>query len=188
MKLERRDVLKLAAGAAVAPGVSAQSAPPAAPVVAASPAAGQFFTARELVLLDELAEIIIPTDDHSPGARVAGVAGYLDRDLGARDPALPGVADLWKGWREGLAAVDAASVARHGVPFMEATPEQRLAVIEEAARNEGAPKTPLESFFGRLKGATAAAYYSSKVGLHQDMKYQGNTVLMAFVGVDPAIE
>ena len=32
-------------------------------------------------MLDELTEIIIPTDSHSPGAKAAKVAVYIDKSL-----------------------------------------------------------------------------------------------------------
>ena len=46
------------------------------------------------------------------------------------------------------------------------------------------PKTPEEVFFGELKAATVQAYYTSKIGIHQDMEYKGNTVLQEFVGYE----
>src|SRR5207249_9801174 len=42
---------------------------------------GKFLTAAEYALLDELTELIIPADDHSPGARAAAVAAYIDGRL-----------------------------------------------------------------------------------------------------------
>ena len=53
-------------------------------------------------MVDELSELIIPTDEHSPGARAAKVAGYIDFRL----------ADAWDAqertdWREGLKRIDA---------------------------------------------------------------------------------
>ena len=52
------------------------------------------------------------------------------------------------------------------------------------AQNEEEPKAPAERFFGELKRATAGAYYSSKVGIHDEMEYKGNTLLTEFVGTD----
>src|SRR5689334_1566661 len=40
-----------------------------------------FFTVAEFAVLDDLTEMIIPTDEHSPGAQAAGVAAYLDRRI-----------------------------------------------------------------------------------------------------------
>src|SRR5262249_22473068 len=63
--IPRRQALAVAAGAAAAAlpqAASAQAAkPPALPP-------GRFLTARELAILDEVAELIIPADAHSGGA------------------------------------------------------------------------------------------------------------------------
>jgi Gluconate 2-dehydrogenase subunit 3 len=48
---------------------------------AAEPNAPLFFTKDEFALLDTLTEILIPTDEHSPGAHAAGVAAYIDRTV-----------------------------------------------------------------------------------------------------------
>ena len=67
---------------------------------------------------------------------------------------------------------------------MEATPEQRIAVLTRMAKNEMKPKTPEEIFFRELKHATAHAYYTSKIGIHQEMEYKGNVMLEEFVGYE----
>ena len=43
-------------------------------------------------------------------------------------------------------------------------------------------KTPLEVFFVTAKQATVHGYYTSEVGIHQELKYKGNKVLLEFVG------
>src|SRR6185312_3531618 len=65
--LSRRDILMLLTGAAAALQLPAE---PSSPL---------FFTNDEFRMLDTLTELIIPSDDHSPGARAAGVAAYIDR-------------------------------------------------------------------------------------------------------------
>ena len=40
-----------------------------------------FFTPDEFALVDELSEMIIPADEHSPGARAAKVAAFIDTRL-----------------------------------------------------------------------------------------------------------
>ena len=68
--LTRRDALKIAAGAALSVPVlftRAMAAPATAP--AAAVFAPRFFGKDEFALLDELAEMIIPADGHSPGWR-----------------------------------------------------------------------------------------------------------------------
>src|SRR4029079_7394245 len=68
--------LKLGAAAAAA-GVLSTSTP----LGAQTAATATFFTPAELKLVDELSEMIIPADDHSPGARAAKVAAYIDARL-----------------------------------------------------------------------------------------------------------
>jgi len=87
-------------------------------------------------------------------------------------------------WRDGLKLVDAVSQEMHGKTFLEASPDQRVAVVTRLAGNEMKPQTPEEKFFIELKHHTARAYYSSKIGIHQEMEYKGNRVLTEYVGCD----
>lgn len=131
--------------------------------------AARFLTPAEFALVDELSDMIIPTDAHSPGARAARVAGEIDRRLSEATDA-----DWKERWRGGLRSVDDLARDMAGTNFMRATPEQRLAVLTRMAAGESSPKTPAERFFGQIKGATAQAYYTSKIGIHQDQQYKGN--------------
>jgi hypothetical protein len=179
--LSRRDMLKLAATAAITiPLVGVSSATSAATESAAAQwKAPLFFTRDEFAMVDEISELIIPTDEHSPGARAAGCAAYIDARL----------AESWTDepkteWREGLKAVDAVSQEMHGKPFMQATPDQRVAVLTAISKNEKDPKQPAEKFFREIKARTAHAYYTSKIGIHQEMEYKGNVPIKEFVGFD----
>ena len=128
--------------------------------------------------MDALTEVIIPADDRSPGARAAKVADYLDLVLNESS------ADAKQAWKDGIAALDAASTSQFGKPFADLTGEQQLAIVTQAARNEGQPVTPLETFFGEAKGRTIHGYYTSEIGIHQELKYKGNQFLPEFVGCD----
>jgi hypothetical protein len=160
--------------------LAATAAALTAPLVAPAPAgaagaaqvakvAPKFFSSSEFALLDELSDLIIPTDAHSPGARVAGVATYIDFRLSESLDT-----DQKAKWHSGLAAVDALSQESNGKTFMQSSPEQRVAVLTKIAAAEHDPKTPAEHFFQQLKGWTVRAYYSSKVGIHADQEYKGN--------------
>ena len=46
--------------------------------------------------------------------------------------------------------------------------------LTRMASAESSPTTPAERFFGQIKGATGQAYYTSKIGIHQDQQYKGN--------------
>ncbi len=179
MKLDRREVLKLAAGAALArPILSGEGA--AAPLPA-----GRFFDAQELALLDALAETILPADEHSAGAREAGVAAFVDARLAEKDPKIPALAEERETARQSLAALDALSREMHSQGFLEASPEKRNAVLARAAEGEKDPQTPAEKAFKWAKEQTVFAYYTSKIGIHREMEYKGNTVLVEFVGEVP---
>src|SRR6185369_380552 len=97
-------------------------------------AAGRFFTAPEMALLDELVELIIPADAHSGGARAAGVAGYIDGRLAQYDPAIPVLKADMERWKAGLATVDALARATSGKTFLETSPAERTALLEHMAK------------------------------------------------------
>ena len=118
------------------------------------------------------------------GARAAAVVPLLDRLLAEKDPKIPEYAEERKKWKDGLGRVDVVAQEMHGKTYLDSTPEQRLAVLTRMSKNEGDPKAPEERFFGQLKRATGHAYYSSKVGIHDEMQYKGNTLLPEFVGED----
>ena len=183
-ELTRRDMIKMTVRAAIAtPLVDLKSASAAiaqgTSASAARDKAPRFFTKEEFALVDELTELIIPADDHSPGARAAQVAAHIDMRL----------AESWgeepKGvWRSGLKTIDALSQEMHGRSFMQATPEQRIALLTRISENELKAKKPEELFFVELKAQTARAYYTSEIGIHKEMEYKGNTYLREFVGHD----
>jgi Gluconate 2-dehydrogenase subunit 3 len=179
-QVTRRDMLKLAATAAISlPLAGLGNAAGAATDGAAQWKAPLFFTREEFAMVDEISEMIIPTDEHSPGARAAGCAAYIDARL----------AESWTDepktqWRDGLKAIDAISQEMHGKPFMQATPEQRVAVLTRISKNEMDAKKPEEHFFREIKGRTVHAYYTSKIGIHQEMGYKGNVPIKEFVGFD----
>jgi gluconate 2-dehydrogenase gamma chain len=183
--LTRRDALKtLVAGigaATVIPLVPADVAEAAQKAIAkrkAAAAAPKFFTAAQHRTVDILSELIIPADDRSPGAKAAQVADYIDFALSESPEQARAV------WTEGLAALDAASMAQTGRPFADAMPDQQTAILTEAAKNEFNPTTPLEKFFREAKGRTIFGYYTSKIGIHEELKYKGNQFLPEFVGCD----
>jgi hypothetical protein len=171
--LSRREIMKLMSVAVVAvPGADNKQ-------VTRRPRRKtyQFFTRAEFAMVDELSEMIIPTDDHSPGARAAKVAAYIDKTLGETLEV-----ETKQQWRAGLKSIDSLAREMHGIRFMRAAPDQRLAVLERIAQNEASPQKPEDKFFIELKSRVAHAYYTSKIGLRQELEYKGNTYLREFVG------
>jgi len=164
MKISRREMIQQTAAAAAALPL-AKALPPLAPVPP------KFFTPAEFALVDEMSDMIIPTDQQSAGARAAGVAAYIDGRLAeAFEKEQP------QRWRAGIKAVETLSREMSGKTFMASTPEQRLALLTRIAAAESDPKTDAEKFFPEIKSSTIRAYYTSKIGIHDDQQYKGNVI------------
>lgn len=125
----------------------------------------KFFTPAENELSDQLMEMIIPADHHSPGAHAAKVSLFADWMIATGDDASK------TGWRRGLRLMHQEAA---GSSFSEA--------LAKAAANEEHPSTELEHFFVDLKRMTVNGYYTSAIGIHQDLQYMGNTYLASFPG------
>jgi len=168
--MNRRNVLKIVAlGALTSRGeLWAATHAPHSDELAAWAAGNyqlQFFTAAENDLADRAMEMIIPADSHSGGAHAAKVSLFADRMVSTSSES-----DRTE-WRGGLRLMK------------EEADKSSLAVaLEKAAAGEANPQTDLERFFITLKQMTANGYYSSEIGIHQDLQYQGNTYVAEFPG------
>lgn len=177
VELSRRELIKLGAGAALAVTLAGLDAKAGAQT--AQEKAPLFFTKDEFALVDELTELIIPADEHSPGARAAQVASYIDFRLSESFEEQPKSL-----WRDGLKLIEQLSSEMSGKTFLQASPEQRIALLTRISQNEMNPVKPEELFFKDLKSRTARAYYTSKIGIDTEMEYKGNSYLKEFVGYD----
>jgi hypothetical protein len=164
--MERRAVLKMVALSALSqrlnalPHAAMHAMPPAQ---AAAPYTLQFFNEEESRLLDQLMEMIIPADNHSPGAHEAGTNLFADLMVASSDDAIK------KQWKDGIRL------------FREGAQSSSLAdTLARAAANEENPKTELERFFVMVKQMTVNGYYTSATGIHKEMEYVGNTYLVAY--------
>ncbi len=144
---------------------------------AAAPAL-KVFTHEQYATVEVLVDAIIPTDERSPGAKEARVADYIDLLLSEQEDAKPD-------WLAGLAALDTESQSRFHVPFAKLKATQIDTLLTDISRNEKAPatqQTPLEKFFVTTKDATIHGYYTSEIGIHTDLHYQGNQYIPEFIG------
>jgi hypothetical protein len=136
----------------------------------------RFFNPQEMETIDAISDLIIPTDEHSPGAKAAGVSGFIDLMVNESPNETKAL------WREGLAAVDRLSELQFSAAFILAGQEQQISLLKTISRNERRPKTIEERFFVAIKSLTVDAYYTSAIGIHQDLRYKGNAILKEFVG------
>jgi hypothetical protein len=141
--------------------------------------ATRFFTPAQYTLVDELSETIIPADSHSGGAKAAKVADYIEQVLrGTTDD------NQKQLWREGLRLVDLMSLHYGGKSFVDSSPKERIAVLTVLSDNDHMTDLPEVRFFRDLKGLTVRGYYSSRIGIHDELEYKGNRILTEFVGCD----
>jgi hypothetical protein len=182
--ITRRGLLK-----ALASGVGAFAALPALPLSAwaealhvreqtasAGAGAATFFTPAEREAVTALVEVIVPADDRSGGAAAAGVPDFIDALLAGRPE------DARDTWRQGLAALDETSRRLFGKTFAGLTPGQQISLVADMSRGETSPSTPLERLFVEAKTRTIQGYYTSEIGIHQELGYKGNQFLQEFVG------
>jgi hypothetical protein len=144
--------------------------------------AARFFTPAQHTLVEELSETIIPADSHSGGAKAARVAGYIDQVLGETTD------ETQKStWREGLRLIDLMSQHYNGKSFVASGPEERIAVLTVLSDNEHMTDLPEVRFFRDLKQLTVRGYYTSKIGIHDELEYKGNRMLAQYVGCDDPV-
>ncbi len=195
LKQDRRQWLKTSAtalGAAVLPlavpatdALSAESQ--AAPAGTSAPESGatqaksgtRFFTPAQHTLIEELSETIIPSDGHSGGAKAAKVADFIEQTV------RESVDDQEKAlWREGLRLMDSMSEHYNGKSFVASSTEQKIALIKVLSDNAQLTELPEVQFFHELKRLTVRGYYTSKIGIHDELEYKGNRILQEYVGCD----
>ena len=123
----------------------------------------QFFSPAENDLLDQAMEMIIPADGHSGGAHAAKVSLFADRMVST------GSDSEKTKWRQGIQMLKE-----------EAAKSSLAQALARAAAGEAKSQTGLERFFVTLKRMTVDGFYSSEIGIHQDLEYQGNTYAAEF--------
>jgi hypothetical protein len=88
------------------------------------------FTPEEIAFLDEVAETILPQTS-TPGAKAAKTGAFMA--LIVTDSYNPRDRKIF---RKGMRSLDKAMKKAHDVPFMEATPAQRLEVLNALDREQ----------------------------------------------------
>ena len=77
-------------------------------------------------------------------------------------------------WREGLRLIDLMSQHYNGKSFVDSSSEERIAVLTVLSDNDQMTELPEVRFFRDLKHLTVRGYYTSKIGIHDELEYKGN--------------
>jgi hypothetical protein len=141
------------------------------------------FTAADIALLDEIAEVILP-ETSTPGAKAAKTGAFMA--LMVTDVYTP---QLQQVFGEGLRAINEECRRAHGTTFMQATPAERLSVVEALDREQHrvmdarrppptnrapAPVSTNDEpphYFRLIKELTLLGYFTSEIGCTQAQRY-----------------
>jgi hypothetical protein len=193
MHLDRRQALrKLAAGglgAATAPlwsqrltGLAVARADAHTHAAAAASAAAaswtpKVFDAHQNETVVTISELIIPQTE-TPGAKAAKVNEFIDLVLSDAQPAER------KEFFRGLLWMDTRSQELFGANFVSATPEQQTALltIVSSPSNKSTGDQIGREFFDAIKGLTITGYYTSEIGIRQELGEDGNLFFAEFPG------
>src|SRR4051812_44547983 len=190
--LNRRDALRTiaaaGAGAVSAPlwvealsALAREQAPHVhaanAQAAAAGPWSPRVLTPHQNDTVTVLCELIIPETD-TPGAKVAEVNRFIDTVL-QEAPSSDKSAFL-----EGLVWMDTRSTALFGKDVLSATPEQQTALLTRMSSDDGGAVDDRAGaeFFRALKSLTITGYYTTQIGLQQELGDDGKLVLAEFKG------
>ena len=130
----------------------------------------QPFSPAELALLDEIGETIIPATD-TPGAKAVGIGTFMATTATAcyNDTS-------YANFRRGLAQIDRASKKRNGRPFVESSPAERTALLNDLDREQRAhtrEKAAAEGphYFRLMKELTLIGFFTSEIGCTKALRY-----------------
>ncbi|MFL6462820.1 MAG: gluconate 2-dehydrogenase subunit 3 family protein [Bryobacteraceae bacterium] len=136
----------------------------------------RFFNKADFAMISRIADLIIPETD-SPGAIAADVPAYIDLVVARNTDQQLVVAD-------GLRWLDTEANRIAGRKFLELSEDQQLSILEplcEAAdSSSGLARGRNVQFFSLIKNLTADGYYTSRVGLMEELEYKGNAALPSF--------
>lgn len=142
------------------------------------------FTASDIAFLDEIADTILP-ETTTPGAKAAKTGAFMA--LMVTDAYTDRNRQVF---REGMRQVDEGCRAAAGTSFMQATPAQRLTLLEaldreqrtameeraEAPRSRAPaaasrPEDEPPHYFRMMKELALLGYFTSEIGYRQAMRY-----------------
>lgn len=137
----------------------------------------RFFSSEENETVTVLSEFIIPETD-TPGARAAKVNQYIDYVLSQASTSEQ------EAFRRGLSWLNSRSREVLGSNFIGLETAQQTSVLASLAspETESRQDRPGIAFFEDMKERTVTGYYSSEIGMRQELGFQGNTYLAVFEG------
>jgi len=148
-------------------------------VMAAEQWAPKVLTPPQNDLVVALTELIIPQTD-TPGAKAARVNRFIDTVLQDATPA-----DR-KAFLRGLAWIDQRSRVLFKKDFLGASEKDQIALLTRLSADGNPNKEGAvgRDFFQALKAMTINGYYTTEIGLRQELGDDGQLFLARFPGCD----
>ena len=136
-------------------------------------------TAQQNELVAALTELVIPATD-TPGAKAARVNRFVDQVLTDAPAAVRG------SFTKGLTWIDARSRALFKKDFLAASAEQQTALLTRISADGNPDKEEGigREFFQAIKGMTINGYYTSEIGLRQELGDNFQLFALQFQGCD----
>jgi gluconate 2-dehydrogenase gamma chain len=124
-----------------------------------------------------IAELILPQTE-TAGATKAQVNRFIDAVLADAS------AESQKKFADGLAWMDTVSQRDSGGPFVKASPAYQTALLTAMSSNKRPNANELAGveFFKAIKSLTITGYYTSEIGMREEMNDDGNMFFLEFKG------
>jgi hypothetical protein len=129
------------------------------------------FSKDDIAFLDEVGETILPTTPGSPGAKAAAIGTFMTVMVkDCYDDASQ------KAFMEGMDKLNEASKKKNGKTFLESTPEQRTALLQDLDKEQREytkVKKPEDAphYFRLMKELTLLGYFTSEPGCTKALRY-----------------
>jgi glucoside 3-dehydrogenase (cytochrome c) hitch-hiker subunit len=144
-------------------------------VQSATPWAPKVLNRHQVETVATLSELIIPETD-TPGAKAALVDRFVDAILLEAGPAER------QRFVRGLAWLDSRSAALFKKDFISASPAQQTDLLTRLSAQKSVEARTGVDFFAAIKVMTITGYYSSEIGLRQELGDDGVLAQATFVG------
>jgi len=143
-----------------------------------APTTKALFTDKDIALLDEIGETILPETKESPGARAAKIGDFMKTI----------VTDCYSEkeqtvFLDGLAGINALAEKSFGGEFSSLGTEDKIAFLNGLDKEARATPEGQLHYFGLMKQLTIWGYFTSEPGATQALRY--NPVPGRYIGCIP---
>ncbi len=127
--------------------------------------AGQVFSQPQMLMLKQICAQVIPTTD-TLGAHQVDTHGFIDNQLAKCFPKA-----VQKAQVKLLKLLDRTAQKRHKASFVNLASEQQVVLLTDIDTGKGGFNLKQRKLFKQLKSLIAFGYYTSEVGMTEELRY-----------------